>query len=289
MNGPADLRERTDQDAGATERRSERRAAPTRRGRAIWVIVAALTAFVVVVPLGVQIWGRMIRRTETTRTAYREHPVTTLEVAAGSASVSVESGSAGQVTIEQTLKWALNKPHVERSWKDGTLRLTVVCGSGKRLFSSLECGVDLIVRVPPGVALRATSTSGTVGALGLTGPLRLQTSSGVVSVERVTGPIWARSDSGVITGSGVRSREVDARSSSGAIGLAFGEPPQSVRATSSSGAVTLTLPPGSRYQVRGTSSSGDRQIDPTLKDDTASRLVDVTTSSGAVTIGHGSD
>jgi hypothetical protein len=34
---------------------------PRRRG--IWIAIATVTAFVIVVPLGVQIWGRLIRQT----------------------------------------------------------------------------------------------------------------------------------------------------------------------------------------------------------------------------------
>lgn len=255
---------------------------PRRRG--IWITVAAITAFVAVVPVGVQVWGRLLRQTQSTRAVYDGRAITALEVDAGSASVTVGAGPASQVTVDRTLKWTLSKPHVEQSWNGGTLRLKAVCGPRKELFSSLECGIGLHVRMPAGVTLRATSTSGTITAQGLTGDLRLQAESGSVSMAGVRGPIWARSVSGLISGTELASQQVDARSSSGAVGLGFADAPQQVNASAGAGSVSIVLPPGFRYRVGGTSASGERKIDTALTDDNTNRRIDVTTASGSATV-----
>jgi hypothetical protein len=254
---------------------------PRRRG--IWITIAAMTAFVAVVPVGVQVWGRLIRQTESTRVVYG-HAIIALEVDAGSGSVTVGAGPASQVTVDRTLKWTLSKPHVEQSWNGGTLRLKAVCGTRRDLFSSLECGIDLHVRVPAGVTLQAASTSGTIAAQGLTGGLRLQTKSGAVSMSGVRGPIWARSTAGVISGTELASQQVDAGSSSGAVGLSFADAPQRVNASADSGSVSIVLPPGFRYRVGGTSASGARNIDAALIDGSANRRIDVSTASGSATV-----
>lgn len=254
---------------------------PRRRG--VWIAVAAVTAFMAIVPLGVQIWGRLLRQTESIP-AVSHRAITALEVEAGSGSVTVGAGPPGQVAVEQTLRWTLSKPHVEQSWRGDTLILKAVCGRRVELFASLECGVDLHVRVPAGVTVRATVASGNITAQGFTGALRLQARSGTVNVAGTRGPVWARADSGSINGTDLSSPQVDARTRSGAVGLGFADAPEQVTATAGSGSVTVALPRGFRYRVNGTSASGDLRIDDGLRDDGSSHRVDVTTRSGAVRV-----
>ncbi|GAB3958547.1 hypothetical protein GCM10029978_003690 [Actinoallomurus acanthiterrae] len=255
---------------------------PRRKG--LWLTVAALTAFVVVVPNGVQIWGRLIRQTYHSQIMTGAHPITALVVEVGAGDVEVSSGPAGQVTVDQTLKWALNKPHIEQRWDGTTLRLRAACGAGSPLFSSLECSVGMDVQVPAGVALQATSSSGTVGAHGLTGAVRLQTSSGVVSMDRLTGPVWAHASSGVINGTDLASSQVDAELSSGAMTLEFQQAPRDVTARASSGSITIMVPRGQRYRVTGGSSFGGPDVSPGLRDDASDRHVDVRSSSGSAEV-----
>ncbi|MEV5708606.1 DUF4097 family beta strand repeat-containing protein [Actinoallomurus sp. NPDC052274] len=259
--------------------------APPRRPRrrALWIFVAAVTAFVVIVPNGVQIWGRLIRQTQQSRLMADTHRITALEVDIGPGDLSVTAGGTGGVTVDQTLKWATRKPHVQATWEGTTLRLKGACVSWGQ-FSGLSCSVGLQIRVPAGVALRATSTSGAVAATGLTGPVRLSTTSGVVSMRNLTGPVWARASSGVIEGIGLRSGRVDAALSSGALDLTFAAAPQEVTARARSGALSVFVPPGQRYHVTTKSSFGDPSIDRGLADDTATRRIDAQTSSGSIEI-----
>ncbi|MEV5754348.1 DUF4097 family beta strand repeat-containing protein [Actinoallomurus sp. NPDC052308] len=253
------------------------------RRRVLWSFVAAVTAFVLVVPNGVLIWGELISQKQRSRLMADTHPITALEVDIGAGDLSVTAGDAGGVTVDQTLKWVTRKPRVKATWEGTTLRLTGACTAWVPLSGS-SCSVGLQVRVPAGVALRATSTSGAVAATGLTGPVRLSTTSGVVSMRNLTGPVWTRASSGVIEGIGLRSGRVDAALTSGTLDLAFAAAPQEVTAQARSGALSVFVPPGQRYRVTTKSSLGDPSIDRGLADDTATRRIDAQTSSGSIEI-----
>ncbi|GAA0345754.1 DUF4097 domain-containing protein [Actinoallomurus spadix] len=256
---------------------------PRPRRRGLWTLVAALTAFVIVAPNAVQMWGRLIRQTQRSRLAVGTRPITALEVDIGAGDLTVVGDGTGGVTVDQTLKWAMRKPHVQATWEGTTLRLSGRCGTRAPL-SALSCSVGLRVRVPAGVEVRATSSSGTVDAEGLTGPARLSTSSGVVSMRDLAGPVRARATSGVIRGTGLRSGRVDAALSSGSVDLTFAQAPQEVTAKASSGALAVFLPPGQRYQVTTKASFGAPSVEGGLADDTATRRIDARTSSGSIEI-----
>jgi Putative adhesin len=253
---------------------------PRRRG--VWIAVAVVTALTVIVPTGLRIWGRLLRQTESVPAVSYGHAITALQVEAGRGSVTIGTGPPGQVAVGRTLRWTLSRPHVVQSWHGDTLVLKAVCGGREDLFAG--CDVDLNVRVPAAVTVRATVSSGTITAQGLTGAVHLQARSGTVNVERTRGPVWARANSGAINGTDLSSPQVDVGTSSGAVGLGFADAPQQVKATARSGSVTVALPRGFRYRVHGTSSSGDVRVDEGLRDDGSSRRIDVATSSGAVRV-----
>jgi hypothetical protein len=253
------------------------------RRRAIWIAVAALTAFVVVVPLGVQVWGRLIRQTRIDTVSYHR-PIRTLEIDSPGGAVTVGAGPAGQVSVRRTLTWALSRPNVRQTWAGDTLRVAVACRRAE-LYHSLECGVGLDLRVPADVAVRASVASGRIDVRNIAGGLHLRATAGVVRMTGVSGRVWARSDSGTITGTALTAPNVDAGVSSGAVRLGFSGPPERVTATAASGAVSIGVPPGSRYRVGGTTGSGARHVDPTLVDAGSSRAITLTTGSGAVTLG----
>ncbi|MGI5233250.1 DUF4097 family beta strand repeat-containing protein [Actinoallomurus sp. CA-142502] len=255
---------------------------PRRRG--VWIAVAAVTAFTVIVPVGEKFWGRLLRQTERLPAVSYGHAISALEIEAGSGSVTVGAGPPGRVTVGRTLRWTMGRPNVGLSWKGDTLVLKTDCGGREILFSGSGCDVDLDVRVPAGVTVRATVSSGTITAQGLTGAVRLQAHSGTVNVERTRGPVWARANSGAINGTDLSSPQVDVGTTSGVVGLGFADAPQQVKATARSGSVTVALPRGFRYRVHGTSSSGDVRVDEGLRDDGSSRRIDVATSSGAARV-----
>lgn len=85
------------------------------RHRVIWSVLAALTALAVVVPAGVQVWGILMRHTQTRDQSY-SRPIAALDVSAGSGAVTISSGPAGRVVIRQRLTWTDRKPRVRQAW-----------------------------------------------------------------------------------------------------------------------------------------------------------------------------
>lgn len=255
---------------------------PRRRG--IWIAVAVVTAFVVVVPLGVRVWCRLIRQTRTDTVSY-QHPIRALEIDSPDGAVTVGAGPAGRTIVRRTLTWALSRPSVRQTWDGDTLRIDVTCRRAEP-YSSLECGVGLDLRVPADVAVRASVTSGKVDVRNIAGGVHLRTTAGVVRMTGVAGGIWARSVSGTITGAALTAPKVDAGVTSGAIRLGFTGPPERVTAATTSGSVSIGVPPGFGYRVGGTTAHGVRHVDPALIDAGSSRAITLTTVSGAATLGY---
>jgi DUF4097 and DUF4098 domain-containing protein YvlB len=102
----------------------------------------------------------------------------------------------------------------------------------------------------------------------------------------VSGAVWARAGSGVITGTALSAPDADAEVTSGQIRLDFTAPPTKITAATTSGTVSIGVPPGAGYRVSGTTASGLRHIDPALVDAGSSRSIALTTGSGAATLGH---
>jgi hypothetical protein len=255
---------------------------PRRRG--IWITVAVLTALVVLVPAGVQVWGRLIDQSHTDAVSY-QHPIRALEIDSPNGDVRVGAGPAGQVNVRRTLSWALSRPTVRQTWDGDTLRISVACHR-KELYSSLECGVALDLRVPADVAVRASVRSGQIDVRAITGGLHLEATSGQVYMADVSGDIWARARSGTVTGAALTATTVRTEVNSGRIRLGFTGPPEHVTATTGSGGVSIGVPPGVRYRVDGRTGSGSRHVDPTLVDAASSRAITMTTGSGSATLGY---
>jgi len=106
-----------------------------------------------------------------------------------------------------------------------------------------RCSADFDVTVPRGTAVTGQSTSGEI---------RLED----------TGPI-------------------DVRATSGDVEITLREP-EDVRANVTSGEIRVTVP-DVHYQVRGTSSSGERRIE-VVDDPGAQRVLELTTTSGDVQV-----
>jgi hypothetical protein len=101
----------------------------------------------------------------------------------------------------------------------------------------------------------------------------------------VSGRTWARSGSGIITGAALTAPNVDAGVTSGEIRLGFTGPPEQVTAVTTSGTVSIGVPPGFRYRISGSTASGSRHIDPAFVDARSPRAITLTTVSGSATLG----
>jgi hypothetical protein len=245
-----------------------------------------LTALAVVVPTATGLTGKLIRRTYEHSQTY-PYAIRALEVDLGSSSVTVAGGGPpGQVTVTQTLHWAVNKPQVKLDPVGDTFRVWVVCNDGNNPFSGLDCGADIQVKVPSGVTVRTKSTSGSTDIRNVTGAVHAKTASGELNLRDLSGPISASASSGSIEGRGLWSPTVDADNRSGEIDLAFARAPVKVDARASSGSVSIKVPSGSRYRVRTNTASGGSEVARDIDDSTAPGEISVHTASGHVEIGY---
>ncbi|WP_371652617.1 MULTISPECIES: DUF4097 family beta strand repeat-containing protein [unclassified Streptomyces] len=258
---------------------------PRHRGR--WILAAALSALLVVAPLGFEVYAQYARQTSshTSVETSDRHPVRTIQVDAGSAELTVTPGVEGEVRIQERLSWSLRKPKVAKEWDGDTLKLRPEC-DGRFAVTSLGCSVELDLTVPAGVALKVNSGSGTVRVSGLTGPVDVDGGSGTVKLYGVRGPINASVGSGSFSGDAIGSTKAEVHSGSGHAELEFAAPPREVTASTGSGSVDLRLPAGSRYRVEGTKGSGARDIEDSLRDPASDRRITVSSGSGAATVDY---
>jgi hypothetical protein len=205
---------------------------------------------------------------------------TTLEIDSDGGSVRVEGTSERETVVVASLRRGLRAPKHSESLIGDRLVLDSDCPA---FFTSL-CGVSYTVRVPAHVAVVVSSGGGGVRVSDLSGPVDISSSGGGVRATGVSGPLRMRSSGGGVTGEALRSTDVDASSSGGGVRLMFATAPQTVRAQSSGGGVTVEVPnTPEAYRLDVTSSGGGVSAS-VRSDPTSSRLIDVHSSGGGVTV-----
>jgi DUF4097 and DUF4098 domain-containing protein YvlB len=149
-------------------------------------------------------------------------------------------------------------------------------------------------------SLTVRATSGDVSASVQRGPVRVECSSGDVEILDAVGNVFASTSSGDVRVE-TSADSVSVETASGDISADLAAAPQFVRVKSSSGTVTLKLPPGSGGAVDLQTASGAMQVKSAVQVETmtrnrfAGRLggtgeVQVRTSSGDITlVAHASE
>ncbi len=251
---------------------------PRPRRRGIWVLVAAATAVFVVLP-GLAAAALFAIRHHQDQTAVWHRPLTLLRVSAPGANVTVFGGQAGLTGVEQHLTWFLGAaPRVRETWSGRTLTVTAPPCARKPPW---HCEVGLGIQVPAGVAVQAGAGAGSLNVVGLTGPVHTAVTSGQISLLDLHGPAWATATSGAISAASLACPQVQAAVSSGSLALQFVLPPLRVTATATSGDVSVTVPPGTRYHVTGNSG-----VSPELASASSPRVITVSSISGSAGVGY---
>ena len=259
-------------------------AAPERRRhRGIWLLIAVVAAVFAVLP-GLGAAALFAVRHHQDRTAVWHRPLTLLRVSAPGANVTVIGGQPGLTQVEHHLTWFLGAaPPIRETWAGRTLTITAPPCGPKPLW---HCQVYLGIQVPAGVAVQAGAGAGSLNVAGLTGPVRTWVTSGSISLLGLHGPAWATATSGAISAASLACPRLHAAVSSGSLALQFVLPPQRVTATATSGDVSVTVPPGTRYRVAGTRGSGGVGLAPGLASTGSPRLITVSSISGTVSVGY---
>lgn len=188
--------------------------------------------------------------------------VTSVRVATDVGDVNIVPAADGRIRVERRLTWSFTKPGGDVVVRDGTVDVSGTC-PGATLG---ECGVDVVLRVPPGTRVQVDSTSGDLAAREVEAPLDLQTTSGDV------------------TGEALRSKDVRVQSTAGDVRLSFDAPPDSVQAQATTGDVTVQLPVDAvSYRVEKRTSLGEARVD-VPEDPRSTHVVSVQTSFGDVVV-----
>ncbi len=244
--------------------------------------------------------SQALLRSERTVVTELDGQVNALELDVDSGDVQVVASDRTGAVVERTETWSLERPSVVEQADGGVLRVRADCAA---LLS--WCEVSYVVRVPRGTTVLARTGSGGLVAHG-TGDVRAQTGSGEIVLTAVDGSADVRSGSGDVVVEGLRGRSVvartgsgdvvvsraavdrvDGRTGSGQVVLGLREVPDEVRARTGSGDVQVLLPSGDEaYAVTVDTGSGDEVVD-VAEDRTSSRVIDLETGSGDVTVGHG--
>lgn len=229
------------------------------------VIVGSLLAAVLVLALALPAIGQLVQSTSTTQ---EDLPTDitglTLDGAVGDITVRA-AGPDEDPSLRATIRSGLTTPRVE----------AVVSGTGVELSDTCRsswwdnCSVSWDLVVPEATELTIVS------------------SVGDVSITETSGPLTVTSSVGSVTASGISAPTVQVRSSVGDVDLRLVRPPQNVRATSSTGDVTVTVPDdGTSYRVVTDSSIGSVSNE-VGSDPGADHAIEVRTSVGDITLRRG--
>ncbi|MFI5979581.1 hypothetical protein ACIBEA_01765 [Streptomyces sp. NPDC051555] len=256
-------------------------APPRPRHRTAWTVAAALSAVFIVAPGAWTLWNQQAGGRGVLHGGSGERPVTALEIDAGAASVTVSPRADQQVAYRADLLWSFGRPEIEESWLGGTLRLTPRCPGGDGLVrAGSGCTVDLGVSVPADIPVRVTGDSGKVDISGLGGAVDVETGSGALRLTALRGPLRAVVHSGSLEGSALTSPEADIRAGTGSAVARFLTPPVRLTARSDSGAVQVTVPVGTRFQVASRVGSGSLEVARGMRDPAAPGHLDLSVESG---------
>lgn len=189
---------------------------------------------------------------------------------ARSGSIEVTPGTGPGVTVHRTVRYRRGaEPVPAQQVSGGVLSLT----NGD---CSNRCSIDYRLEVPASGTVRLESSSGDIRVTGVAAA-EVKTSSGSVGADRIAGPLKIRTSSGRVTAENLAGPSAEARSDSGDVRLAFTKAPASVAVETSSGDARLKVP-SAPYGIEASTDSGKREISLPADPSATARLSAKTTS-----------
>ena len=153
-------------------------------------------------------------------------PVTTLVVKGGTGSITVTGSGRKTILVSQRASYSKTPPATAHVVSGTTLTLGYTCPA------QLVCGMAYDIQVPRGVAVRASTSAGSITLTLLAGPVTAQTTAGLISATRLS------------------SRTAELKSNAGGINAAFTAAPGSVHASTNVGPITISVPGSASYQIQ---------------------------------------
>lgn len=252
---------------------------PRRRG--LWLVIAGLTAIVLIAPV---LWAGavfLMRHTQE-HTAVYVRPISVLRVDAPAGQVRITAAGPGQTRVAKLVRWEFGRPPAVRQvWHGRTLTISSAPCAGGPLKG--YCNVTLAIRVPPTVAVQVTSVDGQVSIRGLSGQIRAHVASGSVRLADDRGYVQVQVGSGSASAVALGSGQVDAAVASGSLRLAFARPPRLVTARIGTGTATVIVPAGSRYRVAATAGPDvSSHVSQALVSPSSPRLIRLSAVTGTI-------
>ncbi|WP_327231320.1 DUF4097 family beta strand repeat-containing protein [Streptomyces murinus] len=198
--------------------------------------------------------------------------VTSIHLDSGNGGVKVRtSADAATISVHRKVNYSGDKPTGTSFHVDQGVLTLAGCGH--------SCGVDYDVTVPAALPVTGGTSNGGLTLNGV-GAVDVHTSNGEIAVTGATGAVKLRTSNGEVTVKNAKGG-VDAQTSNGGVTIQAATP-QDVRAHTSSGDLTVTMPPAG-YRISADNTNGDKKV--AFKDDPAGRYrLDLSTTNGALTV-----
>lgn len=253
---------------------------------ALWRTVAAAFTVAVLITGVLVAWSLLAPTrsvaTDTTYTTFAKSVARLVFPGFGGSDVVITAGSADRVEVRRELRWdGKKRPQSQEVWEGDTLTVSHNCGEATRDV----CSMRYHITVAPGVTVQVRTTAGDVVVRGIAGAVSTEVISGDIQLEGCAGPVVVKTVSGDVNGS-VRSSDVEVDGISGDVNLLFGQAPQRVTVTKTSGDTWLRVPKDSGpYRLEVETTTGDRKVG-VQTDSGAQRAISVRSTSGDVILAY---
>jgi hypothetical protein len=242
--------------------------------RAGWVALGAVLIVIGVVGLIVAMTG-----SESQSDTLTFDGVSELRFDLANSPIVVTAGGE-QAVVEMSATMGFFGGDVTLEQDGGTLEIVHECP----FLIGWRCRASFDVAVPAVVSVEGSTSNGPITVTAIEGPISVTTSNGPITIDESPSTILARTSNGSITGSGLSGENVEASTSNGRIVLEFDQPPASLRATTSNGAIEVALPPDAPPYSVDTSTSNGRVVTDIRTDPTAAGSIVARTSNGNITL-----
>jgi hypothetical protein len=174
--------------------------------------------------------------------------------------ISVTGTSGDTVSVTERISYRSTPPDMRNSKAGDRVVLGYRCAD-----TDGACGVAYDIRVPPGVAVTAT------------------TAMGGIRLSALSGRVVAHTSMGTIIGTGLRMTSAKLSTDMGGVDVSFASAPSVLEASSDDGPVTIAVPATGRYSVSAGSELGTVSVT-VPRSATSAHHISAHSSLGPVTI-----
>jgi hypothetical protein len=204
----------------------------------------------------------------------------TIAVSAPNAGIRVTPSTDDRVHVEATGWHSGPRPTLTVDTQGDTTTIQGRCGSAWLSF----CYLEITISAPSSADLTVESTNGAIGVSGLAGSVRVQTTNGTIDTRNLGGTLDLQTTNGAIRASACESDDVTARTTNGAVDLHFTRAPGTVKAGSTNGSITVSVPSDESYFIDAHTVNGRVDTNDIGSDRKADRTITAETVNGAITV-----